>query len=100
MVLSPALSATMVSTHRFGRNTFRTLLMIDLFDSSGAGAVEVDVVFQNTGDDCIFFHGHVCAAVDIRFLLHDPRVLLGKEYQLVVGIPATRLTCSPSTLAK
>lgn len=30
IVLSPALSATMVSTHRFGRKTLRTLLMMDL----------------------------------------------------------------------
>lgn len=30
MVSSPALSATIVSTHLLGRNTLRTLLMIDL----------------------------------------------------------------------
>lgn len=40
MVLSPALSATMVSTHRFGRNTLRTLLMIDLRTCRGKSEIQ------------------------------------------------------------
>ena len=39
MVLSPALSATIVSTHRFGRKTLRTLLMMDLMSEAFSGSV-------------------------------------------------------------
>lgn len=44
MVFSPALSATIVSTHRFGRKTLSTLLMIDLSEAF-CGGVTTQLIF-------------------------------------------------------
>lgn len=63
IVLSPALSATMVRTHRFGRKILRTLLMMDLHRKvARTSVVSVQDFFmhQRRRNNCELAGGKMC----------------------------------------